>query len=72
MTRVTPSSNEASDERPRITVVAHWVDDSGGMERVHADLVLRLLDHYRFNTGRLERGQITNGFDQLYEKYRSR
>ena len=31
-----------------IAVVAHRVDDSGGMERVHAELVRRLLDRYRF------------------------
>jgi glycosyltransferase involved in cell wall biosynthesis len=29
-------------------VVAHRVDDSGGMERVHVELVRRLLDRYRF------------------------
>ena len=29
-------------------MVAHRVDDSGGMERVHAELVRRLLDRYRF------------------------
>ena len=36
------------EDRPRIAVVAHRVDDSGGMERVHAELVRRLLDRYRF------------------------
>ena len=35
-------------DRPRVVVVAHRVDDSGGMERVHAELVRRLLDRYRF------------------------
>jgi glycosyltransferase involved in cell wall biosynthesis len=39
---------EAANERPRIAVVAHRVDDSGGMERVHAEIVRRLLDRYRF------------------------
>ena len=44
----TRSDLEASDGPPRIAVVAHRVDDSGGMERVHAELVRRLLDRYRF------------------------
>ena len=34
--------------RPRITLVAHRVDDSGGMERVHAEMIRRLLDRYDF------------------------
>jgi glycosyltransferase involved in cell wall biosynthesis len=38
----------ASDARPTIVVVAHRVDDSGGMERVHAELIRRLVDRYRF------------------------
>jgi glycosyltransferase involved in cell wall biosynthesis len=38
----------ASDDRPTIVVVAHRVDDSGGMERVHAELIRRLVDRYRF------------------------
>jgi glycosyltransferase involved in cell wall biosynthesis len=42
------SGAERSEDRPRIVVVAHRVDDSGGMERVHAELVRRLLDRYRF------------------------
>jgi hypothetical protein len=48
MSRVSRSDVDASDERPKIAVVAHRVDDSGGMERVHAELVRRLLDRYRF------------------------
>ena len=44
----TRSSAEASDGRPRIAVVAHRVDDSGGMERAHSELVRRLLDRYCF------------------------
>lgn len=32
----------------RILMVAHRIDDSGGMERVHAELVRRLLDRYQF------------------------
>lgn len=42
------SGTELQENRPRIAVVAHRVDDSGGMERVHAELVRRLLDRYRF------------------------
>jgi glycosyltransferase involved in cell wall biosynthesis len=42
------SGAEAAKDRPRIVVVAHRVDDSGGMERVHAEIVRRLLDRYRF------------------------
>ncbi len=44
----TRSGATASDDRPRVAVVAHTVDDSGGMERVHAELIRRLLDRYRF------------------------
>ncbi len=39
---------EPAEDQPRIAVVAHRVDDSGGMERVHAELVRRLSDRYRF------------------------
>ena len=48
MSVATSPGTEASDDRPTIAVVAHRVDDSGGMERVHAELVRRLLDRYRF------------------------
>jgi glycosyltransferase involved in cell wall biosynthesis len=48
MNEVIQSGAELPEDRPRIAVVAHRVDDSGGMERVHADLVRRLLDRYRF------------------------
>jgi glycosyltransferase involved in cell wall biosynthesis len=42
------SGAELPQDRPRVAMVAHRVDDSGGMERVHAELVRRLLDRYRF------------------------
>jgi glycosyltransferase involved in cell wall biosynthesis len=45
---VIQSGADLLEDRPRIAVVAHRVDDSGGMERVHAELVRRLLDRYRF------------------------
>ena len=48
MSLPTRAGVDASDDRPRIAVVAHRIDDSGGMERVHAELVRRLLDRYRF------------------------
>ena len=48
MSRAARSVVTVSDELPRVAVVAHRVDDSGGMERVHAELVRRLLDRYRF------------------------
>ena len=46
MTRTEP--HVRSGGRPRIALVAHRVDDSGGMERVHAESVRRLLDRYDF------------------------
>lgn len=42
------TTGRGSEDRPRVAVVAHRVDDSGGMERVHAELVRRLLDRYHF------------------------
>jgi glycosyltransferase involved in cell wall biosynthesis len=39
---------EISGSRPKVAMVVHRVDDSGGMERVHAELVRRLIDRYRF------------------------
>ena len=48
MNEMIQSGAEPPEDRPRIAVVAHRVDDSGGMERVHAELVRRLLDRYRF------------------------
>jgi UDP-glucose:(heptosyl)LPS alpha-1,3-glucosyltransferase len=42
------SGTRLQRDRPRVVVVAHRVDDSGGMERVHAELVRRLIDHYHF------------------------
>jgi hypothetical protein len=41
------SGAELPDDRPKIAV-AHRVDDSGMVERVHAELVRRLLDRCRF------------------------
>ena len=48
MNEMIQSGAELPENRPRIAVVAHRVDDSGGMERVHAELIRRLLDRYRF------------------------
>src|ERR1700691_13034 len=48
MNEMIQSGAELPEDRPRIAVVAHRVDDSGGMERVHAELVRRVLDRYRF------------------------
>ncbi len=48
MNEMIQSGRELPEDRPRIAVVAHRVDDSGGMERVHAEVVRRLLDRYRF------------------------
>jgi len=48
MSLAASSGTDAADDKPRIAMVAHRVDDSGGMERVHAEIVRRLLDRYRF------------------------
>ena len=48
MNEMRETGAEPQDDRARIAVVAHKVGDGGGTDRVHAELIRRLLDRYRF------------------------
>lgn len=48
MNAMTETGAKLPDNRARIAVVAHGVGDGGGMGRVHAELIRRLQDRYRF------------------------
>ncbi len=42
------SSSRGAGERPHVALVMREVNDRGGMERVHAEMIRRLSDRYRF------------------------